>query len=63
MPRRKPPKRAKTISIEVTVVIEAAMELIRDDVKKQLAKLDWQYLGALDGPSLRIRYSVPIKLE
>lgn len=61
--KRKPPKRAKTVSVEVTVIIEAAMEMIRDDVKKQIAKLDWQYLGELHGPSLRVKYSVPIKLE
>jgi hypothetical protein len=64
MNKRKSPKRAPTIVwIDATVVVEAAMTAVREGVKYQVKKLGWQLTEEMDGPSLRIKYRVPITLE
>jgi hypothetical protein len=65
MSRRKPPKRVSSfkVRIGVTLVIEAAMIPLREAVKKEVGKMGWKLLQELDGPSLRLRYEVPITVE
>ena len=59
--KRKSPKKFTT-KITVTVVVEAHMELMRNEVRRQIKKAGWELIGELDGPSLRIKCAVPIVL-